>query len=68
MTPFEQHMRCFHPNSTVARLSKENEELRGIITRVSAATYAREAYPISWEDEERMVELVKQWKGKEVDD
>ena len=28
MTPFEQHMRKYHPDSTTARLSREVEELR----------------------------------------
>lgn len=36
-------MRKYHPNSVVARLSRENEELRGIVTRVSAQTYGAEA-------------------------
>lgn len=30
MTPFEQHMRKYHPNSITARLSREVEELRDI--------------------------------------
>lgn len=28
MTPFEAHMRKYHPDSTTARLSREVEELR----------------------------------------
>jgi hypothetical protein len=31
MTPFEQHMRKYHPNSTVARLSLEVESLRAAL-------------------------------------
>jgi hypothetical protein len=60
MTPFEQHMRRYHPDSTTARLSMENEHMRGIITRVSRVTYGSEAYPISEEDQDAMRVIEKE--------
>ena len=60
MTPFEQHMRKYHPASSVARLSVELDRLRGIVCRISAATYGSEAYPISEEDEKAMADVAKE--------
>jgi|GEM_PF-6061979 len=38
MTPFEKHMRKYHPGSTVARLSQENATFREILEALAAET------------------------------
>ena len=52
MTPFEQHMRKYHPGSTVARLSLTVEELEEDDVVVMLAAAEKEIDRLSHENEE----------------